>query len=171
MLDNSKLSHAAVLLGVLPRKSHNILQRIHLIHILIPQEYLSAGFSFILYTAILLRVRGNLVILDGKWRLQFVPRSQSWQLAIGRDLIDSAMLKVAKKMVWYVYLFNRRDARAEFVDAFRFPVSNDESSYSGVIFDSGTQTGCVHVHSCSHLPGTLDGVFWEKCPVLGDSSH
>jgi len=62
---------------------------------------LAAGLCFLLYIAVLLRVRGNITIIDGKWRLQFVPRGESWRLHIGRDTIDSSMLKVAAHMVWY----------------------------------------------------------------------
>lgn len=56
----------------------------------------------ILYGAIILRVRGNLVhTTDGKWNLQFVPSWDSWRLAVGRDLIDTAMMKYAQNMVWF----------------------------------------------------------------------
>ncbi|KAF5370389.1 hypothetical protein D9758_006926 [Tetrapyrgos nigripes] len=68
-------------------------------------EFLSAFLSFILYTFVLLRVRGNLVRLESEgryhWKLRFVPKGEGWQLSIGRDLIDSTMLKVAQNMVWY----------------------------------------------------------------------
>lgn len=64
------------------------------------QEFVSAGVGFILYSVVLLRVRGNLICNERKWSLRWVPRGQSWQLAIGRDLIDSSMLKVAQHMVW-----------------------------------------------------------------------
>jgi len=65
-------------------------------------SFVSAGFSFILYSAVLLRVRGNLVKgSDNRWRLQFVPSGQEWQLAVSRDMIDNSMLGFAKKMVWY----------------------------------------------------------------------
>jgi hypothetical protein len=52
---------------------------------------------------ILLRVRGNLYYAESedKWHLRTVPSGQSWQLAFGRDLIDSSMLRAAKHMVWY----------------------------------------------------------------------
>lgn len=66
------------------------------------QEFLSAGLSFILYSFILLRVRGNLVSNDGKWSLRFVPSGDSWQLSFARDLVDSSMLRVTQIMVWYV---------------------------------------------------------------------
>lgn len=64
-------------------------------------EFLSAGVSFLLYVAVLLRVRGNLVVAGGRWCLQFVPRGESWRLQIGRDVIDASMLRVAAQMVWY----------------------------------------------------------------------
>lgn len=64
-------------------------------------EFLSAGLSFILYTFILLRVRGNIIRNGGRYIIRFVPRGESWQLAIHRDLIDTSMLRVAARMVWY----------------------------------------------------------------------
>ncbi|KAE9391097.1 hypothetical protein BT96DRAFT_945625 [Gymnopus androsaceus JB14] len=65
-------------------------------------EFLSAALSMILYITIILRVRGNLVHTDGgKWNLQFVPSGDSWRLAVGRDLIDTAMMKFAQNMVWF----------------------------------------------------------------------
>ncbi|KAK0480936.1 hypothetical protein IW261DRAFT_1563651 [Armillaria novae-zelandiae] len=64
-------------------------------------EYISAGTSFILYTSILLRVRGNLVFVSGMPHLRFVPRGQSWKLSILRDFIDSSMLRVVHQMVWH----------------------------------------------------------------------
>jgi len=64
-------------------------------------EFVSAGLSFFLYTAILLRVRGNLIVIDGKWCLRFVPRGERWQLAISRDVTDSSMMQVAARMVWH----------------------------------------------------------------------
>jgi len=64
-------------------------------------EFMSAGLGFLLYATVLLRVRGNLVMMDGKWRLRWVPRSEGWKLQLGRDIIDTCMLKVAALMVWY----------------------------------------------------------------------
>ncbi|KAK7683172.1 hypothetical protein QCA50_013845 [Cerrena zonata] len=64
-------------------------------------EFLSAFLSFVLYTGILLCVRGNLIKSGGRWRLRFVPNGESWQLSISRDRIDSAMVAVAVRMVWY----------------------------------------------------------------------
>jgi len=65
-------------------------------------EFLSAALSMILYIIIILRVRGNLVHTEGgKWNLQFVPSGDSWRLAVGRDLIDTAMMKFAQNMVWF----------------------------------------------------------------------
>ncbi|KAH9949694.1 hypothetical protein B0H21DRAFT_875451 [Amylocystis lapponica] len=64
-------------------------------------EFVSAGVSFFLYTAILLRVCGNLVVIDGKWCLRFVPRGEKWRLGISRDFTDSSMMRVAARMVWH----------------------------------------------------------------------
>ncbi|KAK1216407.1 hypothetical protein PQX77_020960 [Marasmius sp. AFHP31] len=63
-------------------------------------EFLAASLSFVLYCVILLRVRGNLVHNMGKWQLKFISKTESWRLGFARDLIDSAMLKLAQRMVW-----------------------------------------------------------------------
>jgi hypothetical protein len=55
--------------------------------------------SFFLHTATLLRVRGNLTRVDGRFRLRFVPLGDSWQLALGRDFTDSTMLRLAQRMI------------------------------------------------------------------------
>ncbi|KAI9065656.1 hypothetical protein FKP32DRAFT_1590444 [Trametes sanguinea] len=64
-------------------------------------EFLSAGLSFVLYIAVLLRVRGNLVRTSGKWHLRFVPHGERWVLAIRRDAVDGYMMRVASRIVWY----------------------------------------------------------------------
>ncbi|KAI0264745.1 hypothetical protein BC834DRAFT_882401 [Gloeopeniophorella convolvens] len=65
-------------------------------------EWLSALSSFVLYAAVLLRVRGNLVQDSaGRCALRWVPRAESWQLAFARDYLDSSMVKVAAIIVWY----------------------------------------------------------------------
>lgn len=64
-------------------------------------EFLSATLAFILNTIVLLRVRGNLVHHQGKWKLQFISSDESWRLGFARDLIDSTMLKLAQRMVWF----------------------------------------------------------------------
>lgn len=69
-------------------------------YLLFLQEFLSAGVGFVLYALVLLRVRGNLTTIGGRWRMRWIPRSQAWQLSIGRDMLDSAMLRVAANMVW-----------------------------------------------------------------------
>ncbi|KAI0280376.1 hypothetical protein BGY98DRAFT_914694, partial [Russula aff. rugulosa BPL654] len=44
-------------------------------------EWMSAFFSFMLYVAVLLRVRGNLIQdTAGKWSLRWIARGESWQL-------------------------------------------------------------------------------------------
>lgn len=35
------------------------------------------------------------------WRFIWISRREAWQLSFGRDMIDSAMLRVAANMVWY----------------------------------------------------------------------
>ena len=63
---------------------------------------MSAFLSFVLYVAVLLRVRGNLIQdATGKWALRWVPRNESWQLAFARDYLDSCTVKMAAIIVWY----------------------------------------------------------------------
>jgi hypothetical protein len=99
VLDNSTIPQGAgilgVLLGELQRSPNGMV-----IDPLLCQEFLSAGLGFLLYTAVVLRLRGNLLFSEGKWHLRFVPRGQSWQLSFVRDLLDSLMLHVAQNMVW-----------------------------------------------------------------------
>ncbi|KAH9926570.1 uncharacterized protein BXZ73DRAFT_78673 [Epithele typhae] len=65
-------------------------------------EFVSAFLSFFMYTAVLLRVRGNLIRDNkGKWHLRFVARGERWRLAIRRDSVDEAMMNVAARMIWY----------------------------------------------------------------------
>ncbi|KAI8985029.1 hypothetical protein BD414DRAFT_418174 [Trametes punicea] len=64
-------------------------------------EFVSAGLSLLLYTAVLLRVRGNLVRTSGRWHVRFVPHGERWVLAIRRDAVDSSMMGVASRIVWY----------------------------------------------------------------------
>jgi len=68
-------------------------------------EFLAAGLSIILYLIIILRVRGNLVYTNEKWRLQYLRAWDGWRLAIGRDIIDTAMLRFAQSMVWFPISF------------------------------------------------------------------
>jgi len=65
-------------------------------------EWTSAFFSFLLYVIVLLRVRGNLIHdTAGKWSLQWIPRSESWQLGFVRDYLDSCTVRLAAIIVWY----------------------------------------------------------------------
>lgn len=38
---------------------------------------------------------------DNKWHLRFLAGGENWKLQIGRDMIDTKMLKVAAHMVWF----------------------------------------------------------------------
>ncbi|KAJ6486849.1 hypothetical protein C8R45DRAFT_996229 [Mycena sanguinolenta] len=57
--------------------------------------------NFFMHIATLLRVRGNLLRIEGRWRMRFVPLGDSWQLSLGRDFTDSAMLRLVQHMIWY----------------------------------------------------------------------
>ena len=89
VLDHKQLSARASLLGIF-FVSH-VPYAMYVVHM----TYNSVG----------VRVRGNLVIVDSRWHLQFVPRGESWRLQIGRDIIDASMLRVATHMVWCVLRF------------------------------------------------------------------
>jgi hypothetical protein len=68
-------------------------------------EWTSAFFSFILYMAVLLRVRGNLIQdSNRRWSLRWIPRSESWQLGFARDYLDSCTVKMAAIIVWCVLI-------------------------------------------------------------------
>lgn len=64
-------------------------------------QILSMAVNFLMHVATLLRVRGNLLRVDGHWRIRFVPLGDSWQLSLGRDFTDSTMLRLAQHMIWY----------------------------------------------------------------------
>ncbi|KAJ7253666.1 hypothetical protein B0H12DRAFT_1233549 [Mycena haematopus] len=64
-------------------------------------EFLSIVFSSFLYTATLLRVRGNLLKVDGRWNLRFLSAGDSWKLDFGRDFTDSSSLRLIQHMIWY----------------------------------------------------------------------
>ncbi|KAJ7723420.1 hypothetical protein B0H16DRAFT_341916 [Mycena metata] len=64
-------------------------------------EFTSVIFSTFLYTATLLRARGNLIKVDGRWVLRFLSAGDSWQLDFGRDFTDAASLRLIKHMIWY----------------------------------------------------------------------
>ncbi|KAF8217795.1 hypothetical protein K438DRAFT_1556174 [Mycena galopus ATCC 62051] len=64
-------------------------------------ELLSIVFSAFLYTATLLRARGNLLKVDGRWKLRFLSAGESWKLDFGRDFTDSTSLRLVQHMIWY----------------------------------------------------------------------
>jgi hypothetical protein len=69
------------------------------------QEWMSAFFSFVLYVAVLLRVRGNLIQeTSGKWSLRWITGSESWQLGFARDYLDSCLVKMVAIIVWYAWI-------------------------------------------------------------------
>jgi len=65
-------------------------------------EWTSAFVSFLLYVAVLLRVRGNLVKdSEGRWFLRWVPYGDGWQLGFARDYLDSCTIKMVVIVVWF----------------------------------------------------------------------
>ncbi|KAJ7048588.1 hypothetical protein C8F01DRAFT_995368 [Mycena amicta] len=65
-------------------------------------QFLSVVLSFLLHVVTFLRVRGNLLRVDGRWHFRV---GASWKLALGRDYTDSAMLRLVQHMVWYPVAF------------------------------------------------------------------
>ncbi|KAF7338799.1 Git3 domain-containing protein [Mycena sanguinolenta] len=68
-------------------------------------EYLSALLCVILYSAVFLRMRGNLAKVNGKWSLRSLPPGESWQLSLRRDLVDYTMLHAVQQMMWYPVVY------------------------------------------------------------------
>lgn len=64
-------------------------------------EYFSAGTSIVLYSIILLRVRGNLIIENGRPHLRFVSKEDYWQLSLRRDFTDLSVVRAVQQMIWY----------------------------------------------------------------------
>ncbi|KAI9511682.1 hypothetical protein F5148DRAFT_1169706 [Russula earlei] len=65
-------------------------------------EWTSALLCLFLYVTVFLRVRGNLIQdTTGNWSLQWVIRSESWQLGCARDYLDSSTMKMVRVIVWY----------------------------------------------------------------------
>ncbi|KAF7323763.1 hypothetical protein MKEN_00597300 [Mycena kentingensis (nom. inval.)] len=61
-------------------------------------QFLSIALSFFLHIVTWLRVRGNILHVNGKWLWR---SGASWKLGLGRDYTDSAMLQLAQHMIWY----------------------------------------------------------------------
>jgi len=61
-------------------------------------QFLAVILNFGLHLVTYLRVRGNILRVDGKWLWR---SGASWKLGLGRDYTDSAMLHLAQYMVWY----------------------------------------------------------------------
>jgi len=66
-------------------------------------EYLCIIISTILYAFITLRVRGNLLKMDGKWRLQKVTTVELWNPNLGNehDRVDPQVVRMARILVWF----------------------------------------------------------------------
>ncbi|KAF7318348.1 Git3 domain-containing protein [Mycena chlorophos] len=68
-------------------------------------EYVSAVLCFFLYVFLILRMRGDLARVDGRWRIRFLPKEEAWMVSLRRDLIDYTMLQATQKMVWYPIVY------------------------------------------------------------------
>nr|GAT54826.1 predicted protein [Mycena chlorophos] len=64
-------------------------------------EAISVVCSLFLYFLTLLRVRGNLLKIDGRWTIRFLSKDDSWKLDLHRDYTDMAGIGLIKHMIWY----------------------------------------------------------------------
>ncbi|KAJ4469961.1 hypothetical protein C8J55DRAFT_460013 [Lentinula edodes] len=163
-------------------------------------ELLSAALSCILFTFVLLRVRGNLILVNvkdddthsssaksldddhkvpdndndndsdnnttksikstSKWRFQHVPSSDSWQLVFSRDLIDTAMLRFAGRMVWFPISYTLLllpSGIAGLSAARGHPVSPGAEVFVGVTYNLIGLTTVLLLHTTRHLyPSSAD---------------
>ncbi|KAJ3809573.1 hypothetical protein F5876DRAFT_43606 [Lentinula aff. lateritia] len=123
-------------------------------------ELLSAALSCILFTFVLLRVRGNLILSTSKWRFQHVPSSDSWQLVFSRDLIDTAMLRFAGRMVWFPISYTLLllpSGIAGLSAARGHPVSPGAEVFVGVTYNLIGLTTILLLHTTRHLyPSSAD---------------
>ncbi|KAF8828376.1 hypothetical protein HHX47_DHR4000869 [Lentinula edodes] len=164
------------------------------------EELLSAALSCILFTFVLLRVRGNLILVNvpddhthsssaksldddhkvpdndndndsdsdttksikstRKWRFQHVPSSDSWQLVFSRDLIDTAMLRFAGRMVWFPISYTLLllpSGIAGLSAARGHPVSPGAEVFVGVTYNLIGLTTVLLLHTTRHLyPSSAD---------------
>ncbi|KAJ3872011.1 hypothetical protein F5051DRAFT_174358 [Lentinula edodes] len=163
-------------------------------------ELLSAALSCILFTFVLLRVRGNLILVNvpddqthsssaksldddhkvpdndndndndssttksikstSKWRFQHVPSSDSWQIVFSRDLIDTAMLRFAGRMVWFPISYTLLllpSGIAGLSAARGHPVSPGAEVFVGVTYNLIGLTTVLLFHTTRHLyPSSAD---------------
>ncbi|KAJ7054401.1 hypothetical protein C8F01DRAFT_489397 [Mycena amicta] len=64
-------------------------------------EAISVVLSLVLYALTLMRVRGNLIKVNGRWTLRFLSKEDSWKLDLNRDYTDLAGMGLVKHMIWY----------------------------------------------------------------------
>jgi len=141
-------------------------------------EWMSAFFSFVLYVAVLLRVRGNLIQdTAGKWSLRWIPRSESWQLGFARDYLDSCLVKMAAIIVWYPVIYTVlivpiSIARFASYAGARVPVAF--TFLADVIFALGGFANLIHFHSTRRrMPDvtTMPDLSMPRSRMDKDSSH
>ncbi|KAG8863377.1 hypothetical protein FRB96_008869 [Tulasnella sp. 330] len=63
--------------------------------------FFSAFFSFVLYTLVFLRLRGNILVANGSIQFRFVERDHAWTGSAERETVESQVLNVARQMLWY----------------------------------------------------------------------
>jgi len=75
----------------------------------IVMEYLwmltAVPISFVLYTLIFLRLRGNIYVHDGKMRFRKINSENSWKYNAGRDYVDVQLTSTARGMVGFPIIF------------------------------------------------------------------
>jgi len=67
--------------------------------------FLSSAISFILYSTILLRLRGNIYTVEGHWRIRWISTENSWRLKLTQDNVDAQIIKVVRILLWFPVLY------------------------------------------------------------------
>jgi len=65
------------------------------------QMFLSSAISFILYSIILLRLKGNIYTMGGHWRIRWMSSENSWRLKLTQDNIDGQIIRVIRILLWF----------------------------------------------------------------------
>ena len=73
----------------------------HLTYINVSQMFLSSAISFILYSIILLRLRGSIYTVEGHWRIRWISTEESWRLKLTQDNVDTQIVKVVRILLWF----------------------------------------------------------------------
>jgi len=138
--------------------------------------YISVLISFVLYTLIFFRLRGNLNVEGWRMSFRWVSSAETWQLQLGRDLIDTHMLKVAKLMLWYPvasFILNVPITIVRLLEHNGLSIPFTAVMVCAVIFTlSGFINANLLISARNLLPeeGTLPTVNMKRSPLLKEKS-